>query len=79
MGRYVMENPWVWSDFDRTFFSTENPRYSRREILMIWAEYGFKELNKNPRLSFNVVTKPILCLFVGVKCSKYFRQFLSDR
>lgn len=40
IGRLTYENPWLWSDFDRQFFKTENPRYTRREILNIWAEYG---------------------------------------
>jgi tRNA-dihydrouridine synthase A len=49
IGRLSYENPWVWSDFDRVFFGKENPRYTRREILTIWAEYGNRVLEKNPK------------------------------
>jgi tRNA-dihydrouridine synthase len=39
IGRAAMDNPWLFSTMDKTYFNAENPNFSRREILQIYASY----------------------------------------
>jgi tRNA-dihydrouridine synthase len=40
IGRAAMDNPWIFATFDREFYDSPNPNYSRREILLIYANYA---------------------------------------
>lgn len=79
VGRLAMDNPWVLSDIDRRIFGLPNPGYSRREILQIWGEYGDKEIQRNEKLSYPTLVKPIINLFHGERNSGIFRRMLSDK
>lgn len=92
VGRLSYENPWILSDFDRVFYNSKNPGYSRREILevdflnfvkiliffKIWAEYGDYCIAKNKLIKPPTLVKPIINLFNGDKFNSKYRQYLSD-
>eukprot|EP01017_Pseudomicrothorax_dubius_P029270 TRINITY_DN3542_c0_g1_i2.p1 TRINITY_DN3542_c0_g1~~TRINITY_DN3542_c0_g1_i2.p1 ORF type:complete len:337 (-),score=59.45 TRINITY_DN3542_c0_g1_i2:75-1085(-) len=78
VGRAFFENPWLFSDADRTFYGEPNPGYTRREILDLWSDFGTMMMQERPYLSLPMLTKPIVNLFCGEKFNARYRQFLSD-
>lgn len=51
IGRSAYENPWMFSIFDNRYFGVENLNYSRREILLKYAEFVEEEREKGNRTS----------------------------
>ena len=79
VGRMAYENPWVLSDIDRRVYKLANPGLSRKEILKVWGKYCDKEIEKNVKMSWPTLTKPIINLFHNEPNSSVFRRILSDR
>lgn len=79
VGRLAYENPWILSDVDRRVYGLPNQKRSRKELLAIYAEYGDREVEKNPKLAWPTLMKPIINLFYNEPHSAVYRRLLSDR
>lgn len=78
IGRAAYDDIWHLADIDRRIYGVDNPGFSRKEALLLYADYGEKEMIKEPKLNYNTLVKPLLSLFVGEKGTSFFRRFLSD-
>lgn len=77
VGRASYENPWIMGDIDRQLYNEDNPGLSRREVLLLWAQYA-QEKMESERANIATMNKPIIHLFNGVKNGNKFKRFLSE-
>jgi tRNA-dihydrouridine synthase A len=79
VGRMSFNNPWELRDVDRRLYGVENPGYTRREILEIWAEYGDYVTTMDPGANWNLLCKPINNLLYEESKNSKYRQFLAQK
>lgn len=79
VGRLAYENPWVLADIDRRVYGLPNQPRSRKELLEVYADYGDREVARNPKLAWPTLMKPIINLFHNEPHSAVYRRLLSDR
>ncbi|EGR32925.1 tRNA-dihydrouridine synthase a, putative [Ichthyophthirius multifiliis] len=79
IGRLAYENPYFFSDVDRRFYKQDNLNWNRKDILLIWGQYGKHQMKLNKNLSVFILNRPILSLFQGEKHSSKYKQFISDK
>lgn len=81
IGRAAWHDPWLFADVDRRLFGQANPMPHRRaavEAYVAWLERitgpgGWAKVH-----SFNIMVKPIVALFAGVRGGKAYRRTLTE-
>eukprot|EP00830_Metopus_es_P006086 TRINITY_DN15796_c0_g1_i1.p1 TRINITY_DN15796_c0_g1~~TRINITY_DN15796_c0_g1_i1.p1 ORF type:complete len:287 (+),score=53.77 TRINITY_DN15796_c0_g1_i1:351-1211(+) len=77
IGRLSYNDPWVVGRIDKEVYGCPKLDYSRKDILLKYAEYVEKE-QASSKVTNSVLIKPISFLFSGEKESCKYRQFLGD-
>ncbi|PCJ20745.1 MAG: tRNA dihydrouridine(20/20a) synthase DusA [Candidatus Cloacimonadota bacterium] len=78
IGREAYENPWLFSEFDTTFYHQKsNPSSSREEVLLKMREYP--QILKNLHLSPHSFIRHMMGLYKGIKGARNYRSFLTEK
>ena len=75
IGRAAYNNPFLFSDFDSTFYNKKDLGFNREEILYAYSDYCDKHQQKG--IFNHILLKPINNLFSGEKYNSEYKQLLS--
>lgn len=78
IGREAYHNPMIFKSFDSEFYNQENIYISPLEVAHKMAEYIKLQMDKDPLMKLNNITKHTLNLFNGLPNAKVYRRYLSE-
>lgn len=78
IGREAYHNPMVFANFDSEIYGEKTIHKTPFEIAYKMADYIKYQLDNDPNLKLNNITKHTLNLFNGLPNSKAFRRYLSE-
>lgn len=78
IGREAYHNPMLFKNFDNLFYNQPINDISPLEVAYEMAEYIKIQLNSDPNMKLNNITKHTLNLFNGLPNAKVFRRYLSE-
>ena len=83
IGRAAYENPWILSDVDRNFYGKKNQNFSKKEIVVKYADFIDEKIQKldvkeDFIYHYSRVVKPLTFLFQGDRGSGDFKRNLNN-
>jgi len=77
IGRSAVENPFLFSGADKKIFKKKTPSLSRHEAVEAYTDYLENRLQAGE--PFSILIQPIFHLFSGIRGSRHWRQFLTEK
>ncbi|AIT09134.1 tRNA-dihydrouridine synthase A [Candidatus Francisella endociliophora] len=78
IGREAYHNPMIFKDFDSEFYNIEPQDISPLEVAYKMADYIKEQMENDPHIKLNNITKHTLNLFNGLPNAKVYRRYLSE-
>ncbi|QIW09781.1 tRNA dihydrouridine(20/20a) synthase DusA [Francisella sp. LA112445] len=78
IGREAYHNPMIFRDFDHEFYNQEPSQTTPLEVGYKMAEYITQQMQKDPFIKLNNITKHTLNLFNGLPNARVYRRYLSE-
>jgi tRNA-dihydrouridine synthase A len=77
IGRAAYDNPFLFNDFDSTFYNKKDQNLNREEIILKYADYT-DEVNNRFKLNKHQLLHPLTNIFNGERFSHAFKEMLVD-